>query len=119
MPGQIGALVLILIVLSIPKFTRTNDGGASTEARVMLRQIYELEQRYVQQHGTYIDFDDSPENARRLGWIAPNKIYRYGCTNVTDFTFTAFASADIDDDGVQDVWTITEAGRDPLHYSVD
>ena len=114
MPAQIGALVLILIVLSIPEFTRTRDRGISTEARVMLQQIYELEQRYLQQYGTYIDFAEPMENARRLGWMAPSRIYRYTCESVTDSTFTAIASASIGDDRVEDVWVITEEGRGPV-----
>jgi len=113
-PAQIGALASILIMLSIPEFTRTSDGGISTEARVMLRQIYELEQRYCRQYGTYIDFAEPVENARRLGWMAPSRIYRYTCENVTDSTFTAIASASIGGDRVEDVWMITEEGEGPV-----
>lgn len=116
MPVQIAVLVLILLALSIPKFVRTD---ASIEARVMLRQIYELEQRYFQQNGTYVDFDDSSENARLLGWIAPNGKYRYACTDVTDSTFTAMVSGDIDNDGVEEIWTITQEGLESVHFSAD
>jgi len=111
-------LVVIVIIgvlasLAIPKFLTVITKAKSTEAKLMLKQIYDLEQSY------YMENDVYSKNLSTIGF-QPDKLvteggrarYRIEVTEASPLGFTAqaVAVADFDKDGVMNVWTINHDG---------
>jgi prepilin-type N-terminal cleavage/methylation domain-containing protein len=97
-------IIGILAALAIPRFMQTSGKAKKSEAKTVLKQLYQLERAYFQEHDLYVagantaalvatslSFDDPGADAR----------YDYSVT-VLGATFTATATelADADGDGV-------------------
>ena len=111
-------LVVIVIIgvlasLAIPKFLSVITKAKSTEAKLMLNQMYNLQQSYYLEKDTYtksiaaIGFD--PEKLVTYGGKARYKI-EITEANATQFTALATAVVDFDKDGVMNVWKINQDG---------
>jgi prepilin-type N-terminal cleavage/methylation domain-containing protein len=96
-------IIGILAALAIPRFMQTTGKAKKSEAKTILKQLYQLERAYFQEHDAYVagantaalaasslSFDDPGADAR----------YDYSVT-VAGATFTATATelADADGDG--------------------
>ena len=96
-------IIGILAALAIPRFMQTSGKAKKSEAKTVLKQLYQLERAYFQEHDAYVagantaalvasslSFDDPGADAR----------YDYSVT-VMGATFTATATeiADADGDG--------------------
>ena len=112
-------LVVIVIIgvlasLAIPKFMSVITKAKMTEAKLMLRQIYDLQESY------YLENDFYTENFAAIGF-EPRKLvtdggqarYKMAITEASATTFMAKATAviDFDKDGVMNVWSIDREGR--------
>ncbi|MEW5995009.1 MAG: hypothetical protein AB1744_11525, partial [Candidatus Zixiibacteriota bacterium] len=86
-----------------------------SEAKQLLKQIYTMQRTYRQAYNTY--GDNGVNIAAGAGGLFPqigveiqtSAMYTYNVVAAAN-TFTATATADIDDDATIDTWTITEAG---------
>ncbi len=111
-------LVVIVIIgvlasLAIPKFLGVITKAKSTEAKLMLKQIYDLEQSY------YMENDVYAANLNAIGFQHDKLLteggkarYKVEVTEASPLGFTAraVAVADFDKDGVMNVWTINHEG---------
>ena len=97
-------IIGILAALAIPRFMQTSGKAKKSEAKTVLKQLYQLERAYFQEHDAYVagantaalvasslSFDDPGADAR----------YDYSVTVIwATFTGTATELADADGDGV-------------------
>ena len=96
-------IIGILAALAIPRFMQTSGKAKKSEAKTVLKQLYQLERAYFQEHDAYVagantaalvasslSFDDPGADAR----------YDYSVTTLgATFTATATEIADADGDG--------------------
>lgn len=97
-------IIGILAALAIPRFMQATTKSKQSEAKQLLKQIYTMERTYRQANNTY------SADLNEIGVeIMANALYAY--TLVADAnSFTATATANLDDDGTDDVWEIDETG---------
>ncbi len=106
-------IIGILAALAIPKFLRVITRAKTTEAKLMLKQVYNLQESYYLEHDVYskdltaIGFD--PEKLITDGGPARYKIEIKEASS-TGFIATATAVVDFDKDGVMNVWSINQDG---------
>ncbi|MEA1980407.1 MAG: prepilin-type N-terminal cleavage/methylation domain-containing protein [candidate division Zixibacteria bacterium] len=109
-------IIGILAALAIPRFMQATTKSKQSEAKQILKQIYTMERTFRQENGNYGDNGVSLGSTSGAGVfpeigveIMANAIYEYSITAAQD-AFTATATANLDDDATDDVWTITDAG---------
>ena len=108
-------IIGILAALAIPRFMQATTKSKQSEAKQLLKQIYTMQRTYRQANGTY--GDNAAAIAAGAGGtfvqigveIMITAVYSYGMVAAAN-TFTATATADLDDDATIDTWTINEAG---------
>ena len=108
-------IIGILAALAIPRFMQATTKSKQSEAKQLLKQIYTMERTYRQANNRY--GDNGVTIAAQTGGTFPeigvdvmsSALYQYAITAAAD-AFTATATANLDDDPANDVWTITEAG---------
>jgi type IV pilus assembly protein PilE len=106
-------IIGILAALTIPRFLNVTTSAKMTEAKLMLKQVYNLERGYYLENDTYssdlqaINFE--PEKLKTEGG---NARYKIAITKATDTEFIATATAvvDFDKDGTYNVWSINQDG---------
>jgi prepilin-type N-terminal cleavage/methylation domain-containing protein len=112
-------IIGILAGLAIPKFMHATVRAKQSEAKMLLRQIYVMEEAYRQEHDTYwVPADgvgassQAPSAFAELGVeIMPQARYSYTITG-SDITFVAQAVATgLDDDKTEDRWQIDNTGN--------
>ena len=99
-------IIGILAALAIPRFMQATTKSKQSEAKQLLKQIYTMERAYRQETGSYsLDL-----NTIGVEIMAGNR-YAYVVTS-TDLTanFLCTATGNLDDDAVEDVWTIDQDG---------
>ncbi len=111
-------LVVIVIIgvlasLAIPKFLSVITKAKSTEAKLMLKQIYNLQQSY------YLEKDVYSQNMTVLGFQVEKLVTEGGparykieipAASATEFLASATAVVDFDKDGVFNRWSINQEG---------
>ena len=113
-------IIGILAALAIPRFMRATTKSKQSEAKNILKQIYTMEHAYRQENNVYW-FTGNAANAGSPNTFAPIGVeimtsarYTYtigsGDAGATNFTATA-TSGILDDDAVNDIWTIDDQGR--------
>ena len=108
-------IIGILAALAIPRFMKATSKAKQSEAKQLLKQIYTMEHTYRQGNNTYGDngLTSAPGalfTFPQIGVeIQSSAMYTYAVVAGAN-TFTATATANIDDDATIDTWTITEAG---------
>ena len=108
-------IIGILAALAIPRFMQATTKSKQSEAKQLLKQIYTMERTYRQANGTY--GDNGVTIAAGAGGTFPqigvevqtSAIYQYAVVAAAN-TFTATATADLDDDATVDDWSIDETG---------
>ena len=107
-------IIGILAALAIPRFMQSASRAKQSEAKKILKQIYVNQRAYRQEKDTYVDYSGSDQTAGGSFpeiWveIMPSARYTYSIS-ADSISFTATASANIDDDGTVDTWQIDQAG---------
>jgi len=110
----------VLATLAIPSFMRSSVKTKQSEAQLILKQIYAMQQAYRQEQDTYYPSDGSTIVAQPGGAIGSLNVeimssarYSYSVTaNRTSFVATAGSKSatGLDDDPTLDVWTIDQTG---------
>ena len=112
-------LVVIVIIgvlasLAIPKFLSITTKAKSTEAKLMLKQVHNLQTSYYLENDIYsndllvIGFEH--DKLKTDGGKARYKIETVEATPAT-FLVTATAVVDFDKDGVFNVWSVDHEGN--------
>jgi len=107
-------IIGILAALAIPKFMNVTTKAKTTEAKLMLRQIYNLQLSYFLENDVYtkdlnaIGFQQ--ETLKNDGGTARYKI-NVSDASASQFTCTATAVVDFNKDGIFNVWSIDQEGR--------
>ena len=110
-------IIGILAALAIPRFMMATTKTKQSEAKAILKQIYVNERTFRQQSAGHIyytpagDASAAAPLAFREIWIEiqPQALYSFNIV-VGAGTFTATATANLDDDATVDTWTIDELG---------
>lgn len=108
-------IIGILAALAIPRFMRSTTKSKQSEAKQLLKQVYTMQHAYRQEFNSYclagaIASAGAPTAYARIGVdIGATARYTYTMAATVN-TFTCTATANLDDDGTTDTWTITEAG---------
>jgi type IV pilus assembly protein PilE len=100
-------IIGILAALAIPRFMKASAKSKTSEAQLLLKQIYTMERSYKQQYDTY------SADLAAIGVVIPgNANYDYTIVaDATSFTATAdWPNPGLDDDATPDTWTIDEDG---------
>ena len=112
-------IIGILVGLAIPRYTRATVKAKQTEAKLILKQIYTMQQTYREEYDSYWVPDDgvaasatTPDAFAELGIeLMSEARYTYSISG-TDRTFTAVAvAANLDNDEVEDRWQIDQDGK--------
>jgi len=109
-------IIGILAALAIPRFMRSTTKSKQSEAKQLLKQIYTMQHAYRQEFNAYACNGVTgtallPTAFAVIGVdIGATARYSYGMVAAAN-TFTCTATANLDDDVTNDVWTITEAGN--------
>lgn len=114
-------IIGILAALAIPRFMTASTRAKQSEAKQILKQIYEMQSTYREANNTFGDLGQT----RFAGGVFPQTgvdimstaRYVYTITG-TATTFLATAAADpgaggqdLDDDATVDTWTIDDSGN--------
>lgn len=110
-------IIGILAALAIPRFMQATTKSKQSEAKQILKQIYTMERTFRQantgygDNGVSLGFVSGAGTFLEIGVdIGTNAKYEYAIVAAQN-TFTATATANLDDDATIDTWTITEAGN--------
>jgi prepilin-type N-terminal cleavage/methylation domain-containing protein len=99
-------IIGILAALAIPRFMKASAKSKTSEAQLVLKQIYTMERAYKQQ------FDVYSADLTALGVEVPpgaNYTYTVEAADATSFTAQAdWPAPGLDDDDTPDTWTIDE-----------
>jgi len=115
-------IIGILAALAIPRWWKANERAKQSEAKLILKQIFTNEETYRQANNAYwiaaADAHAANPDAFAPIWveIMNNSLYTYSIDG-DDATFTATATANLDDDGTIDTWTIDQDGT--LSLAID
>ncbi len=107
-------IIGILAALTIPRFLNVTTSAKMTEAKLMLKQVYNLERSYYLENDAYsasleaIGFE--AEKLKSEGGGARYKIAISKATEV-EFIATATSVVDFDKDGTFNVWSIDQNGE--------
>ena len=108
-------IIGILAALAIPRFMQATTKSKQSEAKGLLKQIYTMQRTYRQENNAY--GDNGVSIAGGVGGTFPmigvevmiTAVYSYAIVSAAN-TFTATATANLDDDATIDTWTINQAG---------
>ncbi len=111
-------IIGILVGLAVPNFTRSTVKAKQTEAKLILKQIYTMQQTYREEYDTFwvpsegqTASAENPDAFSELGIeLMSEARYTYSII-ATDMTFTAIATANnLDTDETEDKWQIDQDG---------
>ncbi|MGD0339106.1 MAG: prepilin-type N-terminal cleavage/methylation domain-containing protein [Bacteroidota bacterium] len=106
-------IIGVLVLLALPKLLPIVTKAKSTEAKLMLKQVYTLEQSYKYEHDRYsptlpeIGFEQ--EKLVTAGGQARYRI-EIVSANESSFLVQATSVVDFDNDGTFNVWVVDESG---------
>ena len=113
------AIIGILAAIAIPNLQRLKRRAMSAEAGSNLAAIHKAEEIWFSEYGDYVPAASSPASiggARRqpfvdvgggftkLGWSPEGDVFFRYAVATSGASYTADASADLDEDGVPQVW---------------
>lgn len=106
-------IIGVLAFMAIPRFMRASSKTKQSEAKKILKQIYVCQRAYRQEYNTYAENGNSTSAGGQFATIdveiMSSARYIYSIT-ADSHSFTATATANLDDDATQDIWTIDEDG---------
>jgi type IV pilus assembly protein PilE len=108
-------IIGILAAMALPRFMRAATKAKQSEARMLLKQIYTMQHAYFQYYETYCLNGVDASITALLAYATINVEVtlpaRYSYHMVSNrTTFTCTATANLDDDITNDVWTINQTG---------
>jgi len=107
-------IIGVLVLLALPKLLPIVTKAKTTEAKLMLKQVYTLEQSYKFEHDHYsqalADIGFEQEKLIADGGQARYKI-EVATADDKGFTATATSTVDFNGNGVFNVWTVDETGN--------
>ena len=117
-------IIGILAALAIPRFMQATTKSKQSEAKQLLKQIYTMQRTYRQANGLYGDNGVSAaaggaaiQTFPQIGVeVMEGNIYQYDIVAAAN-TFTATATANLDDDATVDTWTMDQNGN--LQNTID
>jgi type IV pilus assembly protein PilE len=108
-------IIGILAALAMPRFMQAATKAKQSEAKLLLKQVYTMQQAYHQLHDAYALDGVDADNAHPIAYaeiavevMLPAR-YQYHMVSTRN-TFTCTATANLDDDATNDVWTIDNTG---------
>ena len=111
------AIIAILAAIAIPNFIMFQNKSRQSEARILLAGVLESEVTYFAENSVYAaTFDQISFRP-----ASEPKYYKNWYLNITgdSFHFTASCSADLDHDGRNDIWVVTDCSREPWNVYND
>lgn len=106
-------IIGILAALAIPRFMRSTTKAKMSEARQLLKQIYTMQRAYRQENDNYGSdavTASAGDTFADIG-VEVGASARYTYVMATGpGTFSCTATANLDDDTVNDVWSIDQDG---------
>ncbi|OGC81059.1 MAG: hypothetical protein A2W07_04980 [candidate division Zixibacteria bacterium RBG_16_43_9] len=106
-------IIAILAALAIPKFMRATTKSKQSEAKQILKQIYAMQHAYRQEYNSYCCNGASASAGSSIPVLGVDVMvtarYTYVITAAPN-TFTATATANLDDDPDIDTWIINDTG---------
>ncbi len=108
-------IIGILAAMALPRWWKASERSRQSEAKLILKQIYTNERSYFQANDGYWiaagAASASNPSAFEPIWveIMDNALYTYEIVGDAT-TFTATATANLDDDGTIDTWTMNGSG---------
>jgi type IV pilus assembly protein PilE len=106
-------IIGILAALALPKFVNVITRAKATEAKLMLKQVYQLQKSYYLENDVYAsDLTATGFEAEKLKTEGGTARYKIEMAEVTNTGFIARATAiiDFDKDGTFNVWSIDQEG---------
>jgi type IV pilus assembly protein PilE len=106
-------IIGVLVLLALPKLLPLVTKAKTTEAKLMLKQVYTLEQSYKFEHDHYTtalgEIGFEPDKLVAQGGQARYRI-EVVTTDEKGFTAQATSTVDFNGNGVYNVWTVDETG---------
>jgi len=108
-------IIGILAALAIPRFMRSTTKAKQSEAKQLLKQVYTMQRAYRQEHDTYTCDGATASAVAPAGFAAigvdvgATARYTYVMGAGVD-AFLCTATANLDDDPANDIWTIDQNG---------
>jgi prepilin-type N-terminal cleavage/methylation domain-containing protein len=106
-------IIGILAALAIPRFMQATTKSKQSEAKQLLKQIYTMQRAYRQEQGAYAHGGEVVTAGGRFDLIGveiqAEAKYTYTMAAALN-TFSCTATANLDDDGAIDTWTINQDG---------
>jgi type IV pilus assembly protein PilE len=103
----------VLVLLALPKLMPLVTKAKTTEAKLMLKQVYTLEQSYKYEHDRYsnvlTDISFEQEKLTTEGGQARYKI-EVVAADEKGFSAQATSVVDFDNDGIYNVWIVDQTG---------
>ena len=106
-------IIGVLVLLALPKLLPLVTKAKTTEAKLMLKQVYTLEQSYKFEHDTYSKL------ANEIGFEQEKLLseggqarYKIDITSASEKGFTAVATSTVDfnGNGTFNIWSVDESG---------
>ena len=108
-------IIGILAAMAIPRWWKASERSRQSEAKLILKQIFTNQESYFQAYDGYW-IGGAPASAANPDAFAPiwveimdNALYTYEIAGDA-MSFTATATANLDDDATIDTWTINSNG---------
>ena len=106
-------IIGVLVLLALPKLLPIVTKAKATEAKLMLKQVFTLEQSYKFEHDHYsstlIEIGFEQERLVLEGGQARYKI-EVTSADEKSFTATATSTVDFNSNGVFNIWAVDETG---------
>jgi type IV pilus assembly protein PilE len=106
-------IIGVLVLLALPKLMPLVTKAKTTEAKLMLKQVYTLEQSYKYEHDRYsnvlTDISFEQEKLTTEGGQARYKI-EVVAADEKGFSAQATSVVDFDNDGIYNVWIVDQTG---------
>ena len=108
-------IIGILAAMALPRWWKASERSRQSEAKLILKQIYTNEETYFQANDGYWIAGGAASSANPSAFepiwveIMDNALYTYVIAGDAN-SFTATATANLDDDGTIDTWTINHNG---------
>jgi type IV pilus assembly protein PilE len=106
-------IIGVLVLLALPKLMPLVTKAKTTEAKLMLKQVYTLEQSYKYEHDQYTtSLSDVAFEQEKLITDGGQARYKIEVTSADEKGFMAQATSvvDFDNDGVYNVWIVDQSG---------
>ncbi|NLT50531.1 MAG: prepilin-type N-terminal cleavage/methylation domain-containing protein [Ignavibacteria bacterium] len=106
-------IIGVLVLLALPRLMPVVNKAKATEAKLGLKQVYMLQKTYK------FEFDKYSDNLQEIGFEQEKLITDGGTAryiieienaDLKNFRATATSRVDFDDDGVFNVWEVTQEG---------